>query len=153
MNVYGRRSHDYPGAWLRGERITYGARGPLWRRWWWVPAQIGALASILIMLSIPEFTRTSDGGISTEARVMLRQIYELEQRYCRQYGTYIDFAEPVENARRLGWMAPSRIYRYTCENVTDSTFTAIASASIGGDRVEDVWMITEEGEGPVRRTP
>ena len=153
MNVYRRRNHDYPGAWLREESIAYGARKTLCRRWWWMPAQIGALVLILIVLSIPEFTRTRDRGISTEARVMLQQIYELEQRYLQQYGTYIDFAEPMENARRLGWMAPSRIYRYTCESVTDSTFTAIASASIGDDRVEDVWVITEEGRGPVRRRP
>jgi len=114
-----------------------------------MPGQIGALVLILIVLSIPKFTRTNDGGASTEARVMLRQIYELEQRYVQQHGTYIDFDDSPENARRLGWIAPNKIYRYGCTNVTDFTFTAFASADIDDDGVQDVWTITEAGRDPL----
>lgn len=107
-----------------------------------MPVQIAVLVLILLALSIPKFVRTD---ASIEARVMLRQIYELEQRYFQQNGTYVDFDDSSENARLLGWIAPNGKYRYACTDVTDSTFTAMVSGDIDNDGVEEIWTITQEG--------
>jgi len=112
------------------------------------------IIGILVGLAVPRFTRTTVKVKQTEAKLILKQIYTMQQTYREEYDTYwipsdgiAASAENPESFAELGIeiMSEAR-YTYSITG-TDRTFIAQAVAvNLDTDDTEDRWQIDQDGK-------
>ncbi len=111
------------------------------------------IIGILVGLAVPNFTRSTVKAKQTEAKLILKQIYTMQQTYREEYDTFwvpsegqTASAENPDAFSELGIELMSEA-RYTYSIIaTDMTFTAIATANnLDTDETEDKWQIDQDG--------
>jgi prepilin-type N-terminal cleavage/methylation domain-containing protein len=112
------------------------------------------IIGILVGLAMPRFTRATVKAKQTEAKLILKQIYTMQQSYREEYDTYWVPGEGVEasaeNPNAFGElgieiMSEAR-YTYSISG-NDRTFTAQAVATnLDNDETEDRWQIDQDGK-------
>ena len=112
------------------------------------------IIGILVGLAVPRFTRSTVKAKQTEAKLLLKQIYTMQQSYREENDTYwipieatVASADTPEAFAELGVeiMSGAR-YSYSITG-SDNTFTAIAIASnLDTDETEDRWQIDQDGQ-------
>jgi type IV pilus assembly protein PilE len=112
------------------------------------------IIGILVGLAIPRYTRTTVKAKQTEAKLILKQIYTMQQTYREENDSYwmpgegiVASAETPEAFAELGIEIMSEA-RYTYNiSGTDKTFTATAVArNLDNDETEDRWQIDQDGK-------
>jgi prepilin-type N-terminal cleavage/methylation domain-containing protein len=111
------------------------------------------IIGILVGLAVPRFTRATVKAKQTEAKLILKQIYTMQQTYREEYDTYWVPSEGIlasaDNPNAFGdlgieLMKEAR-YTYSIEG-NDRTFTAVATAvNLDNDETEDKWQIDQDG--------
>ena len=112
------------------------------------------IIGILVGLAIPRYTRATVKAKQTEAKLILKQIYTMQQTYREEYDSYwvpddgvAASATTPDAFAELGieLMSEAR-YTYSISG-TDRTFTAVAvAANLDNDEVEDRWQIDQDGK-------
>jgi type IV pilus assembly protein PilE len=100
------------------------------------------IIGILAALAIPRFMKASAKSKTSEAQLLLKQIYTMERSYKQQYDTY------SADLAAIGVVIPGNAnYDYTI--VADATsFTATAdwpNPGLDDDATPDTWTIDEDG--------
>ncbi len=113
--------------------------------------EMGILAVLALLISFLTVygytTRTPDEAERERARIILHRIYELEQAYYREYGTYV----PVDretNGELLQLSHPPGRFRYRVDAGLAS-FVAYAEADLNGDGSVEVWQVDHRSSVPV----
>jgi type IV pilus assembly protein PilE len=101
------------------------------------------IIGILAALAIPRFMKASAKSKTTEAQLILKQIYTMERSYKQQFDEYSDdlVAIGVE-------IPPNAKYTYTIESADATSFLAQADWAAPGlddDDTPDTWTIDEDG--------
>ena len=108
-----------------------------------------ALAIVLSILLVARFTsRSSEDEERIRARTILEMIYQLEEAYYKEHGTYLRI-DRGNNADLLKLSEPPGRFAYRVE-VGESGFLATARADLDGDGQQEVWSIDRSGGEPVR---
>jgi type IV pilus assembly protein PilE len=112
------------------------------------------IIGILVGLAVPKFTRSTVKAKQTEAKLILRQIYTMQQAYREEFDNFWIPAEGVtasaenpEAFAELGIeiMSEAR-YTYSITG-SDRTFIATAVAlNLDTDDTEDKWQIDQDGK-------
>ena len=105
---------------------------------------IGVLAS----LAIPKFMSVITKAKMTEAKLMLRQIYDLQESYYLENDFYTEnFAAIGFEPRKLVTDGGQARYKMAITEASATTFMAKATAVIDFDKdgVMNVWSIDREG--------
>lgn len=101
------------------------------------------IIGILAALAIPRFMKASAKSKTTEAQLVLKQIYTMERSYKQQFDTY------SADLTALGVeVPPNAKYTYTIEAADDVSFTGQADWADPGlddDATPDTWTIDEDG--------
>lgn len=111
------------------------------------------IIGILAGLAIPKYMKATTRAKQTEAKMMLKQIYVMEEAYRQEYDTYWIPAEGVvassvapEAFAELGVeIMPQARY---CYQITGNDLTYVAQAYTGKldeDKTEDRWQIDHSG--------
>jgi len=101
------------------------------------------IIGILAALAIPRFMKASAKSKTSEAQLILKQIYTMQRSYKQQFDTYgADLASiGVE-------VPPNANYTYTIESADDVSFEAQADwpdPGLDDDATADTWTIDEDG--------
>ena len=116
-----------------------------------------AIIGILAVIAIPNFLKYQARAKQSEAKTNLVAIHASEMAYFAENNTYVDDF----NAIGFAVTGSSQLYYYelgssssgtlppgctasTLDNVSDTGFTAAATANIDGDPTCDVWTIDEK---------
>jgi prepilin-type N-terminal cleavage/methylation domain-containing protein len=112
------------------------------------------IIGILVGLAIPRYTRATVKAKQTEAKLILKQIYTMQQTYREEYDSYwvpddgvAASSQTPDAFGELGieLMSEAR-YTYNISG-TDRTFTAVAVATkLDNDETEDRWQIDQDGK-------
>jgi len=115
---------------------------------------IVVIIGILVGLAVPRFTRTKVKAKQTEAKLILKQIYTMQQIYREEYDAFwippegiTVSAESPDGFAELGIeiMSEAR-YTYSITG-SDRTFIAQAvAANLDTDDNEDRWQIDQDGK-------
>ena len=101
------------------------------------------IIGILAALAIPRFMKASAKSKTSEAQLVLKQIYTMERSYKQQYDTYSN------DLTALGVeVPPNAKYTYTIEAADDVSFTGQADwpdPGLDDDATPDTWTIDEDG--------
>ena len=99
------------------------------------------IIGILAALAIPRFMTASTKSKTSEAQLILKQVYTMERSYKQQYDTYSN------DLTAIGVELPDpSIRRYDYSVVaTATTFTATATGQLDDDVTEDEWTMDQEG--------
>lgn len=113
------------------------------------------IIGILTALAIPRYMSNTRRGKQSEAQLMLKQIYMMQQVYIAQNNTYgcngvsaDGTAGNHNNLVTIGIQIPESA-RYTYAIAVGgggTTFTATATANIDDDATLDTWTIDEKGK-------
>ena len=116
-----------------------------------------AIIGILAVIAIPNFLKYQARAKQSEAKTNLVAIHASEMAYFAEKNAYVDDF----NAIGFAVTGSSQLYYYelgnsssgtlppgctasTLDNVSDTGFTAVATANIDGDSTCDVWTIDEK---------
>ena len=116
-----------------------------------------AIIGILAVIAIPNFLKYQARAKQSEAKANLVAIHTSEMAYFAENNAYVDDF----NAIGFAVTGSSQLYYYelgvsssgtlppgctasTLDNVSDTGFTAVATANIDGDSTCDVWTIDEK---------
>ncbi len=116
-----------------------------------------AIIGILAVIAIPNFLKYQARAKQSEAKANLVAIHTSEMAYFAEKNTYVDDF----NAIGFAVTGSSQLYYYelgsssfgtlppgctasTLDNVSDTGFTAAATANIDGDSTCDVWTIDQD---------
>ncbi|HOD67159.1 MAG TPA: prepilin-type N-terminal cleavage/methylation domain-containing protein [candidate division Zixibacteria bacterium] len=110
------------------------------------------IIGILAALAIPRYMTASAKSKQSEAKAILKQVYEGERAYfhASENNTYWTPAAPASAGNRTAFaelcveIGASARYTYTITTAAGS-FTATATANIDDDAVLDTWTINEQG--------
>ncbi|MCP4580521.1 MAG: prepilin-type N-terminal cleavage/methylation domain-containing protein [candidate division Zixibacteria bacterium] len=112
------------------------------------------IIGILVGLAIPRYTRATVKAKQTEAKLILKQIYTMQQTYREEYDSYWVPGEDVSASSEtpdafaelgIELMSEAR-YTYSISG-TDRTFAAVAVATnLDNDETEDRWQIDQDGK-------
>jgi type IV pilus assembly protein PilE len=101
------------------------------------------IIGILAALAIPRFMAASAKSKTSEAQLILKQIYTMERTYKQQFDTY------SANWADIGVEDPNAAvanHRYTYVLAADAvSFTATATANLDDDATIDTWIMDEDG--------
>ena len=106
------------------------------------------IVGILALLAIPRFMNVTAEAKKTEAKLMLKQVYSLEQGYLYQNDVYA--ASPAligfEQTPLVSQGGSAR-YVIAVERADDRGFTATATSVVDFDKdgTFNVWEVTETG--------
>lgn len=106
---------------------------------------IGVLAS----LAIPKFLSVITKAKATEAKLMLKQVYNLQQSYYLEKDVYSADLTAIgfQSEKLVTEGGPAR-YKIEITDVSATEFIATATAVVDFDKdgVMNVWSINQEGE-------
>ena len=111
------------------------------------------IIGILAALAIPRFMQTSGKAKKSEAKTVLKQLYQLERAYFQEHDVYVAGATTADLvASDLGFDDPGADARYSYSvTVLGATFTAtateIADADGDGTAAEALTMDQDGVEG------
>ena len=111
------------------------------------------IIGILAALAIPRFMQTSGKAKKSEAKTVLKQLYQLERAYFQEHDVYVAGATTADLvASDLGFDDPGADARYAYSvTVAGATFTAtateIADADGDGTAAEALTMDQDGVEG------
>jgi type IV pilus assembly protein PilE len=98
------------------------------------------IIGILAALAIPRFMTASTKSKTSEAQLILKQVYTMERAYKQQYDAY------NANLATIG-VEVSADARYAYAIVADAvSFTATATANLDDDGTIDTWTIDQDGD-------
>jgi len=107
-----------------------------------------SVAVVLAFLMVYRFTtRTPLEAERVRAHIMLQRLYEIEQAYFKEFGTYLSIDR--ENHGELLQLnnAPGR-FRYRVE-AGPASFVAVAEADLDGNGTVEVWQVDHRSPEPV----
>jgi hypothetical protein len=123
------------------------------------------LITAAILLSLPAmkeaFNRGRYEALSLQAKVNLKNICELENKYKEEHGRYIncpknplnipystgsDWQKDMPGWQDIGFVPPVNVYfQYEVIEAGKNSFTAIAVGDLDGDKIYSKYSITQEG--------
>ena len=104
------------------------------------------IVGILVLLAVPQFSSVVGKTKKTEAKLMLKQVYVLQQSYWDEHDTY------GRTLGEIGFIQEKLVsdggdarYQIALESVTDTSFVATATAVVDINRngIMDKWQIDE----------
>lgn len=107
------------------------------------------IIGILAALTIPKFLNVTSSAKMTEAKLMLKQVYNLQRAYYLENDLYSNNLEAIgfqqEKVKTEGGTAR---YKITIARATDAGFYATATAVIDFDKdgTFNVWAIDQTGK-------
>ena len=106
------------------------------------------IIGILAALTIPKFVNVTVRAKTTEAKLMLKTLYNLEKAYYLENDMYTDSFEAIGfEQSRLKTDGGTARYRIEITNAGPAEFIATATSVIDFDKdgVFNVWSINQEG--------
>ena len=106
------------------------------------------VVGILAALTIPKFTNVTTRAKSTEAKLMLKQVHNLQKAYYLENDVYASTLEAIGfEQERLKTDGGTARYLIELTELTDTSFVAAATSVIDFDRdgTFNVWSIDREG--------
>jgi type IV pilus assembly protein PilE len=103
------------------------------------------IIGILVMLAVPKFTSVINRTKMTEAKLMLNQIYTLEQAFYDEFDHYSKSLDEI-GFKQDSLITEAGTARYRIElTATDTTFNVIATSVVDFDRDGqfNVWVIDQ----------
>ncbi len=104
---------------------------------------------ILILLAMPQFSSVVTKAKETEAKIMLKHLYSLQQSYYYEKDTYSDNLAAIgfEQTKFISEGGEAR-YRITIEKANTKEFLAYATAIVDfdNDGTYNVWSVNQEGD-------
>jgi type IV pilus assembly protein PilE len=113
-----------------------------------------AIIGILVGLAVPKFTKATVKAKQTEAKLLLNQIYVMEQTYREEFDTYwippdgiAASANSPDAFAGLGIeiMAQAR-YTYTITSSGNGFIAQAVATNLDNDESEDRWQIDQNGK-------
>jgi len=107
------------------------------------------IVGILAALTIPKFTSTTTRAKATEAKLMLKQVYNLQRAYSLENDVYATTLEAIGFEQdKLKTEGGTARYLIKLDEATQTGFKAIASSVIDFDQdgTFNVWAINEKNE-------
>ena len=107
------------------------------------------IIGILVLLAVPKFTSVISKTKKTEAKLMLKQVYVLEESYRDEYDRYsVDLLQIGFEQEKLVTDGGEARYFIEITETTDSSFIATATSVVDINRngVMDKWQINEKKE-------
>ncbi len=104
------------------------------------------IIGILAALAIPRFMKASAKSKTSEAQLILKQIYTMQRSYKQQHDTYAGAGMLADLGVEV---PPNANYTYTIEAADDVSFTAQADwpdPGLDDDATPDTWTIDENGD-------
>jgi type IV pilus assembly protein PilE len=108
------------------------------------------IIGILAALAMPRFMQAATKAKQSEAKLLLKQVYTMQQAYHQLHDAYALDGVDADNAHPIAYaeiavevMLPAR-YQYHMVS-TRNTFTCTATANLDDDATNDVWTIDNTG--------
>jgi len=102
------------------------------------------IIGVLVLLAVPRFTAVVKRAKMTEAKLMLKQVYTLEEAYFTEFDKYSkNLGEIGFEQERLVTEGGEARYRIMIESATDTSFVAKAISVVDYDKDGqfNVWRI------------
>jgi len=106
------------------------------------------LIGILVGLTVPRYLRTTTRAKATEAKLMLKEAYNLQRAYYYEYDVYAGDLDAIGfEQERLKTEGGNARYRVEIVSVSDTGFVIQATSVIDFDKdgTMNVWTINQEG--------
>lgn len=106
------------------------------------------VVGILAALTIPKFTNVTTRAKTTEAKLMLKQVYNLQKAFYLENDIYASNLEAIGfEQEKLKTDGGTARYLIELNEVADTSFVATATSVIDFDRdgTFNVWSIDREG--------
>jgi len=107
------------------------------------------IIGILVVMAMPKFTSVITKTKTTEAKLMLNQIYMLEEAYWDEFDRYTtSLTEIGYKPDKVVTEGGSARYGIKINSATDTSFVAVATAvvDIHKNGIMDVWRINHRKE-------
>ncbi len=107
------------------------------------------IIGVLVLLAVPKFTSVISKTKKTEAKLMLKQVYILEESFRNEHDRYSDDLLKIGfEQEKLVTNGGDARYFIEITEATDSSFIATATSVVDIDRDEvmDKWQIDEKKE-------
>lgn len=107
------------------------------------------IIGVLVLLAMPRLLPVVTKAKTTEAKLMLKQVYTLEQSYKLEHDTYSkDLNEIGFDPQKLVSEGGQARYRIELVSADEKSFTARATSVVdfNGNGVFNVWIANETGE-------
>lgn len=107
------------------------------------------IIGILAALTIPKFLNVTTSAKMTEAKLMLKQLYNLQRAYYLENDAYSPDLQALNfEQEKLKSDGGNARYKITITKATDAEFIATATAVVDFDKdgVYNLWSINQEGE-------
>lgn len=108
------------------------------------------IIGILAALALPRFMSAATKAKQSEAKMLLKQVYTMQQAYHQLHDTYALNGVDADNAHPIAYaviavevMLPAR-YLYHMVS-TPNIFTCTATANLDDDPTNDIWTIDNTG--------
>ncbi len=106
------------------------------------------IIGILAALTIPKFLNVTTSAKMTEAKVMLKQLYNLQRAYYLENDAYGLSIEAINfEQEKLKTDGGNALYKIVITKATDTEFLATATAVVDFDKdgAYNIWSIDQEG--------
>ena len=106
------------------------------------------IIGILAALTIPKFLNVTTSAKMTEAKVMLKQLYNLQRAYYLENDTYGPSLEAINfEQEKLKTDGGNARYKLAIAKATDTEFLASATAVVDFDKdgSYNIWSIDQDG--------
>jgi type IV pilus assembly protein PilE len=106
------------------------------------------IIGILAALTIPRFLNVTTSAKMTEAKLMLKQVYNLERGYYLENDTYSSDLQAINfEPEKLKTEGGNARYKIAITKATDTEFIATATAVVDFDKdgTYNVWSINQDG--------
>jgi type IV pilus assembly protein PilE len=107
------------------------------------------IIGILAALALPKFITVITRAKATEAKLMLKQVYQLQQTYYMEHDVYADHLAAIGfEAEQLKTEGGTARYQIEMTDVSPTGFTATATAVIDFDKdgTLNIWQVDETGQ-------
>jgi type IV pilus assembly protein PilE len=105
------------------------------------------IIGILVALTVPKYLNTTTRAKATEAKLMLKEVYNLEKAYYLENDAYAPTLEALGFEQdKLKTEGGKARYKIALNEVTEAGFTATATAVIDFDKdgTFNIWSIDEQ---------
>jgi len=107
------------------------------------------IIGILAALTIPRFLNVTTSAKMTEAKLMLKQVYNLERSYYLENDAYSSDLEAIGfEAEKLKSAGGNARYKIAITKATEVEFLATATSAVDFDKdgAFNVWSVDQNGE-------
>ena len=106
------------------------------------------IIGVLVLLALPKLLPLVTKAKTTEAKLMLKQVYTLEQSYKFEHDTYSKLANEIgfEQEKLLSEGGQAR-YKIDITSASEKGFTAVATSTVdfNGNGTFNIWSVDESG--------